>query len=322
MKNVNYLSLPNHSHTTPFEPAPPLMSSRGRGWNGVTVEEGRQGAHHWHVPASPEHRIFLVLKQGTGRVRRQSGEETFDGVPDEGTLSIVPAGQGGACRCEGCVEALHIRLAPDFVARVAQENFGTPRFHLATRLGVRDEPMRQIALLLRAELHAQHQNPDEPQSAGNSLLTESLAHALTVYLLRFHAHFHISNSGPVCEICGGLSDRALGRVTELVQQRLATNLSLDDMASAAGISRFHFARSFKRSTGLTPHQFVIAQRVERAKQLLLEGRLPLREVAEATGFADQSHLTRQFRHFTGTTPRGFKLSASDKSEQESSKNTR
>ena len=216
------------------ESAPLLVSSHS-GPSGVVVEEGHQGAHYRHVPASPEHHIMLVLQPGTARLRRKSGEELFDGVPEEGMLSIVPAGQSGSCGCEGCIRALRLRLAPDFVARVAQENFGSTRFRLATRLGVRDEPMRQIALLLRAELHAQNAEQEDHligSRAGSSLLIESLARALTVYLLRFHAHFHTTNAGPVCEVCGGLSDRALERVTVLVAERLA-GVSLDEMAGAA-----------------------------------------------------------------------------------------
>ena len=299
--------------------APPLLSSHERGWRGILVEERRQRPHEHEVAAWAEHRVVLVLKRGPGRVRQEIGGQEFDGSKAVGTLSILPAGASGHCSCEAHAEVLHIRLDPGFVSGVAQEMFGSSRFQFATRLCVHDEPMRQIALLLRDEMRS--------DSAGGAFLAESLGRSLVVYLLRFHARLHAQSKEPVCELCGGLSDRALRRVRELVRENLASALSLDELAQSAGVSRFHFARSFKKSTGVTPHQFVLSQRVERAKQLLLEGDLPLREIAQSTGFADQSHLTRQFRRLTGATPRAFQapqapqVLAGDKPEQESSKNT-
>lgn len=286
---------------TPFAPAPPVLSSVGRDWNGVVAEEVHQGAHRWPVPTRPEHGVFLVLRHDGGRVRHHSGGQHFDGPAFEGALTIAPAGIVGHCHSEARVEGLQLRLDTEFVARVAEENFGSVRFHLLPQIGMRDDSMRQIALLMRAELAS--------NGAGGALLTESLTQALTVYLLRFHAHFHKQGAEPICELCGGLSARALVRVEELVREGLASNLSLDDMASAAKVSRFHFARSFKSSTGQTPYQFVLSQRIERAKVLLLQNRLSLREVAQESGFSDQSHLTRHFRRATGTTPRGFQAAS-------------
>ena len=308
MNNLSPLRL------TPFAPAPPILSSRERNWPGVVISEHRQGPHHWHVPPLDDHLVLLVLDRSAGRIRHERGGHAFEGRPGVGSLAVVPQGVAGHCHCHASIEALHIRLAPEFVARVAEENFHGARFHLATRLGLRDEPLSQLALLLRAELRS--------EGAGGALMAQSLAHAVAVLLLRSHAHFHARNSEP-CEKCGGLSGRALRRVQELVRERLAHDLSLDDMAQAAGVSRFHFARSFKQSTGLAPYQYVLAQRVERAKQLLIKGRLPLREIAQATGFADQSHLTRHFRRLAGTTPRAFQglqVLAPAESEQEPSKN--
>ena len=291
--------------------ASPILSSHERGWRDILVEERHQHPHEHDVAAWPEHRLVLVLKRGPGRVRQEIGGQSFDGSKAEGTLSILPAGASGHCRCEAYGEMLHIRLDPSFVSRVAEQMFGSTHFQLATRLAVRDEPMRQIALLLRDELRS--------SNAGGALLADSLGRSLVIYLLRFHAHFHAQSPEPICELCGGLSDRAFRRVTELVRERLADDLSLDDMAACAGVSRFHFARSFKKSTGVTPHQYVLAQRVERAKQFLGEGRLSLREIAHATGFSDQSHMTRHFRRLTGSTPRAFQVLAHAKSEQDRSK---
>ncbi|NJS10840.1 MAG: helix-turn-helix transcriptional regulator, partial [Microcoleus sp. CSU_2_2] len=69
------------------------------------------------------------------------------------------------------------------------------------------------------------------------------------------------------------------------------------------ISSYHFCRLFKQSTGFSPHQYVIQQRVERAKQLLRQGQMSIGEIAIACGFSHQSHFNRHFKRLTGVTPK-------------------
>ncbi|WP_370589516.1 helix-turn-helix domain-containing protein [Tychonema sp. LEGE 07203] len=80
-------------------------------------------------------------------------------------------------------------------------------------------------------------------------------------------------------------------------------MSLEAIANHIDISSYHFCRLFKQSTGFSPHQYVIQQRVERAKQLLLQGKMSLAEIAIACGFSHQSHLNRHFKRITGVTPK-------------------
>jgi AraC family transcriptional regulator len=85
------------------------------------------------------------------------------------------------------------------------------------------------------------------------------------------------------------------------------DLRLEELARIAGISRFHFAREFKRVTGTSPHQYLINLRIQRAKALLTESKMPLVEVGLRSGFSHQSHFTRLFRRFTGATPQSYRL---------------
>jgi AraC family transcriptional regulator len=105
---------------------------------------------------------------------------------------------------------------------------------------------------------------------------------------------------------GGLAPWRLHRCLDYLHAHLADDVSLDAMASAAGLSPIYFARLFKRSTGLAPHQYLIGARLERAKGLLAGTEQPIARVALDCGFRDQDHLTRLFRKATGATPAVFR----------------
>ena len=107
---------------------------------------------------------------------------------------------------------------------------------------------------------------------------------------------------------GGLPPRALRRVREYVMAHLAENISVEALAAIVGLSRFHFARAFKQSEGVTPHRFLLQCRVRRAQELLAGTGLPLAQIALAAGFSDQSHCSRRFRELVGLTPSKYRWS--------------
>lgn len=105
---------------------------------------------------------------------------------------------------------------------------------------------------------------------------------------------------------GGLAPAALRRVQLFVEANLGRPIRLADLAARAGLSPYHFARAFRTSTGTTPRAYVEARRVERAKQLLKEGELPIAAIAVETGFGTQSRFTTIFRRLTGFTPAAYR----------------
>ena len=119
-----------------------------------------------------------------------------------------------------------------------------------------------------------------------------------------------SDPNPACErvtFTGGLSARKLRKVTDFIAENYDHEIKLAELAQVAGMSSFHFAREFKKTTGITPHQYLIKYRIERAKSLLARDDLPLTEVGLRSGFSHQSHFTRLFRRITGTTPHSYRL---------------
>jgi transcriptional regulator GlxA family with amidase domain len=113
-------------------------------------------------------------------------------------------------------------------------------------------------------------------------------------------------SSPAKLTRGGLTPRTLRRVQEYIETNLEGTVSIVLLAGVACLSPFHFARAFKQSTGVTPRDYLIQRRVERARELLADTNLPISEIAVATGFADQSHCARRFREHVGLSPRDYR----------------
>ncbi len=107
----------------------------------------------------------------------------------------------------------------------------------------------------------------------------------------------------------GLALWRLRRATEYIQANLGKPITLQEMAQHTGLSRMHFSAQFKLSTGMTPHTFVLHQRLQRAKELLSSTRRPLVDIALDVGFQSQSHFSTVFRKLTGTTPRRWRSEA-------------
>jgi RpiB/LacA/LacB family sugar-phosphate isomerase len=108
------------------------------------------------------------------------------------------------------------------------------------------------------------------------------------------------------EVLGGLPPRRLQLVFGHVRENVAAELSVADLAHVAGMSQYYFSKLFKMSTGTTPHQYVMRQRVERAQELLREGRTALADIATRVGFETQSHFTSVFRRAVGITPKRYR----------------
>ena len=139
--------------------------------------------------------------------------------------------------------------------------------------------------------------------SGGPLAAESLANVLAVHLIR-----HVSAPRqPTRRRDRALLRTKLRAVAEYVEEHLDAGLTLAQMAAAAHLSAYHFARQFKVATGLPPHQYVITRRVERAKRFLQQDSdLSLAETAVCAGFSDQSQVSHHFKRLIGVTPTQFR----------------
>jgi AraC family transcriptional regulator len=114
------------------------------------------------------------------------------------------------------------------------------------------------------------------------------------------------SSQPVLESYGGLSQYKLRQAIEYIDAHLDQEITLTDLAEVLGMSQYYFCRLFKQSMTIPPYQYVLQQRVERAKQLLQQPEVAICDIALECGFANQSHLTKHFRKLTGITPKAYR----------------
>ncbi len=136
---------------------------------------------------------------------------------------------------------------------------------------------------------------------GGKLYTESLANLFLIHLLRNYCAF----APKLRQERGGLSPRKLQQAIDYIQDNLAEDISLQAIATEVNMSRYHFCRLFKKSTGITPYQYLIESRIERAKELLLRKHQSIMDVALQVGFSNQSHFTKHFKRLVGVTPKKF-----------------
>jgi AraC family transcriptional regulator len=192
---------------------------------------------------------------------------------------------------------VHVHLDPQRISQVAAEacDLDPDRVELPAEGALINPQIQATILAIDVELSS--------GGAGGRLLTESLGNVLAVHLIR-----HITgNDQAAARPRGGLPRHKLRAAIDYIEEHLDTELGLDDLAAVVHLSPFHFARLFKTSTGLPPHQYVIARRVERAKELLRGGdELTLAQVAARAGFWDQGHFTRHFKRLVGVTPKRFR----------------
>src|SRR5262249_19978374 len=213
----------------------------------------------------------------------------------------VPAGTPGRVRWSGGFDWLHIYLEPGLVARVAAEAFGLDPARLTVPpLDNLDLPHLRVAMgAVDAELIS--------GGAGGPLAAESLANGRAVHMIR-HC---LAPYRPERGRDGALPRGRLRAVASYIEGHLDASPTLGQMAAVARLSPYHFARQFKAATGLPPHQYVIARRVERARGLRRQDRdaLPLAELAASCGFSDQSQFTHHFKRLVGVTPGRFRTPA-------------
>jgi len=197
-------------------------------------------------------------------------------------------------RWEQPTECIHMALTPEVICRVAADCSLPSNIEIDHRVMFADPTILHVAQLFKSEIFN--------GGLAGKLYTESLTNLLAVHLLRNYSGFSSKRTPED----GPLSQLQLNQLKDVIEERLAEDLTIADLAAVVHMSPFHFARAFKTATGLPPHRYLTHRRIERAKFLLSVTRLPVAEVAYRVGFENKSHFSAQFRKATGTTPKAYR----------------
>jgi len=272
------------------------LSSQNRGWENILVEQYQNppGEAICHYPN--QHAIYLSLVPRPIRLQHIQGGKTYTGLYGKGDICITPADVPFFCRWDSHDQFLQICISSDFMQSVAREtiNINPEQLELLPQFRARDRQIEAIGMMLLTEL--------QQENVGSRLYVESLTNLLTVHLLRQYA-----NSKSIATYDGGLPQNQLIHVLEYINTYLDRDIKLADLAALLDMSQFHFSHLFKQSMGIAPYQYLLQQRIERAKLLLKQTELSIVEIALDCGFSSHSHLSKQFRKFTNITPKAYRV---------------
>jgi AraC family transcriptional regulator len=207
-------------------------------------------------------------------------------APRSGDLDVVISA--------GKSDAVILSLDRDFFRHRAAEEIGGEGTMPGERSSTADPLLLGVAAALAGDFRAGR--------IPSRALMESLAVSIVIQLAR-----NPDGGASLRRPASGLAPRKLEQVRGFIEQHLAESLLVEQLAAVVHMSPFHFARLFKLATGISPHAYITARRVERAKELLRNGNLALVEVSAAVGFQTQGHFTEVFHRLAGITPRRFRL---------------
>ena len=270
-----------------------VLTSAGRGWNGLEAEFRRISAGPTKVAASSSHRLGVHYGAAVNADCRCDGH-VHRRVQSHGDADFIPAGLDGEWEDDSDCTILRLSVSATLV-RQAAEGLGVnpDRLVLSPRFQLRDPGIEHIAWALKAELEA--------TVFSDRLYADSLGAALAMRLVALQA----GQPGAMRPTGQILSPPQKRRLLDFIEANLDKSLSLAELAVVAGIGATQLKALFPRSMGLTVHQYVVHRRVERAKSLLLSGKLPISQVALEAGFAHQSHMAHCMKRILGVTPRGI-----------------
>jgi AraC family transcriptional regulator len=274
----------------------PVFSSRIQGWENILVEEFQHPAGEGRMLYPNEHIICLSLAPRPVRLLQIQGDKSYSGLYGKGDFSITPAEAPLFARWDSDDRLLQIRLASPFIQQVAKEALAMnpDQLEVIPEFRARDPHLEAIAMLLLAEL--------KQDNIGGRLYIESLANLLAVQLLRQYS----ASKAHLSVYKGGFPQRQLLKVLDYIHDHLDQDIKLADLAQLLDMSQFHFSHLFKQAIGKAPYQYLLQQRVERAKQLLHQTDQSIADIAFLCGFNSHSHLSKQFRQLTGMTPTAYR----------------
>ncbi len=273
----------------------PILSSHAVGWDSLGI------AYDWYpvekVPKiiSQQHAIGIFTDVPSPAITERYIDGRFKREQIiRGSCVIIPANISQYAEWNQESGAITMSIDPIVFAQTIHEVVDPDTIELLPVFATRDPFIYQIGVALKSAL--------TKQSNTSRLYAETLVNSLILHLLE---HYCITRPNISDRLKGQLSQYKLQQLIDYINAYLDRDLSLRELSSLVQMSPHYFSKLFKQTTGITPHQYVINCRIEKAKYLIRQGKLSLAEIATQVGFTDQSHLHRHFKRLVGITPKTY-----------------
>lgn len=272
-------------------PKPAILSSNNANWTNIHFEYHQQPGHD--ITSSHTMHVIVTALSST------TAERWIDGCfqkefLNKGDTAVIPASTLHRSTWRQQIQFMFVAFEPTLMRQVGQELVNPDCIELIPHFATVQDPLIEgILLNLKEEL--------ESGGIGGSLYVDQLKTTLALHLLRKYC----TCTPRIATYSDGLPKYKLQRALEYINAHLEQDIQLADLAELLGMSRYYFVRLFKQSMGVTPYQYVLQQRIERAKVLLRHRERAISNIALECGFANQSHFTKHFRQFTGRTPKAY-----------------
>jgi AraC family transcriptional regulator len=271
-----------------------ILWSSGKRWDGLIIEQ-----HHFLKRTVTEFKVpdYSLIIQLLPPPAKKHKIKKLQHINDFAEICLLPKGLPAHRPClHHRQEILVLTLSPEVVKRAAHELRVNLSSGLAEHHQVSDAQVEHIGMALKTEA--------EDGYLSGRLYGESLGTALSVHLLSKYSVLKPEDGNHK----GGMTPPNLSRVIEYIHDNLTEDIGLSQLAKVANLSQFRFAHNFKQATGLAPHQYVIRERLERAKHLLRETDLTVTAIAYAVGCGSPSRFTLLFRRANGVNPSVYRAS--------------
>ncbi|MBC6700158.1 helix-turn-helix transcriptional regulator [Hymenobacter puniceus] len=284
---------PKYTYHSETYGRPALQTSAAQAWPGLRVERFQLEA--MALPAHFHAQHLLVIHQGSQPVvsSRRSGSRTEQDQFRFGDAGLYPGGEYGPLAWDGPADVIHVHLDAQQLETLARQGLDLRYFALHDRFRLQDGLLTQLGQQLLTAAGREH--------ALGLLYVESLSNALSYHLIEHHATYERRVAGPEAR----LPEPVMARIDAYLEASVEQAVTLEVLAGLANLSVFHFARRFKKTTGSSPYQYVIRWRIERARELLRAGELPVAAISDALGFASPAHFSVAFKRAVGVSPRDF-----------------
>jgi AraC family transcriptional regulator len=279
----------------PIEISAFRWSSAATPWAGFPVESHVLGPRGQLGEYGIDHALLGLCVSGIGKLQVRDGKAVRRVTSSPGRFSLLGRGfEQKPLAWSGTREMLYVAIGADQLGRFMRHGLDLACLNVEPQYGVSDPHVVALLLNMRDEIRA--------GCPTGRLYGEALSLALAAYLFQRYS----VELEPASRDRLALSPGQVARIREYIRTNLARDIALTELADQLNLSPHYFSMLFKRALGVSPHHYVLRERIAQAQRLLAASRISISEVALSLGFSDQSHFSQAFRKMTGTTPKRYR----------------